>query len=90
MKNLDQQLKDFKMLFLCAPNDQIDDTLKDRIKEWEKVPQAIEILQALDYAINYSLASDFSISVLDIALKLALENENKTIENILPQAWWRD
>ncbi len=90
MKPLDQQLKDFKMLFLCAPDDQIDDTLKDRIKEWGKVPEAIEVLQALDYAVNYSLASDFSVSVLEIALKLALENENKKIEDILPNAWWRD
>lgn len=90
MKLLDEQLKDFKTLFICAPNEQIDDTLKDRIKEWGKVPQSIEILQVLDYAVSYSLASDFSVSVLDIALRLALENEQKTLNDILPQAWWRD
>lgn len=90
LKTLEQQLKEFKGLFLLAPNDQIDETLKERIKEWEKIPKAIEILQILDYAVTHALASDFAISVFQIALKVALENEQKTIENLLPQAWWRD
>lgn len=90
MKELNEQLKDFKRLFLCAPNEQIDTMLKDKIKLWEKIPTAIEILQVLDDAVNYSLASDFSVSILNMALTIALENEQKKIEDILPQAWWRD
>lgn len=90
MKSIDQQLKDFKVLFLCAPNEQIDNTLKEKIKEWTKVPKSIEILKTLDYAVHYSLASKFSLETLEVALKLALDNENKKIEDILPNAWWRD
>ncbi len=90
LKSLEQQLKEFKMLFLTAPNEQIDDTLKDRVRDWGTVPQAIELLQVLDYAIMYSLASEFSVSILQIAFKVALENEQKTIQDLLPQAWWRD
>ena len=90
LKSLEQQLKEFKYLFSNAPNDQIDETLKDRIKEWNEIPKAIEILQMLDYAVMYSLASEFAISVLEMALKVSLENENLTINDLLPQAWWRD
>lgn len=90
LKSLEQQLKEFKMLFLTAPNEQVDDTLKDRIRDWNTVPKAIEVLQGLDYAVMYSLASEYSVSIFQIALKVALENEQVTIQDILPQAWWRD
>lgn len=90
LKSLEQQLKEFKGLFLSAPEDQIDDSLKERIKEWDKIPKAIEILQILDYASVHALASDFAISIFQIALKVALENEQITIQDLLPQAWWRD
>ena len=90
LKSLEKQLKEFKILFLNAPNDQIDDTLKERIREWGDVPKAIELFQALDYANMYSLGSDFAISVIDIAFKLAVENEKIDIETLLNQAWWRD
>lgn len=90
LKSLEQQLKEFKYLFSNAPNDQIDETLKDRIKEWDEIPKAIQVLQMLDYAVMYSLASEFGISVLEMALKVSLENEGLTIHDLLNQAWWRD
>ena len=49
-----------------------------------------EELQALDYASMYSLGSDFAISVIDVAFKLAMEHEQIDIETLLSQAWWRD
>lgn len=90
LKSIEQQLKEFKLLFLNAPNDQIDDTLKERIREFSDVPKAIELLQALDYASMYSLGSDFAISVIDVAFKLAMQHEQIDIETLLSQAWWRD
>lgn len=90
IKSFEQQLKEFKLLFITAPNEQIDDTLKERIKEWSDVPKAIEILQALDYASMYSLGSEFAISVMDVAFKLAVENEQADMTTLLQQAWWRD
>lgn len=90
LKSLEQQLKEFKILFLNAPNDQIDDTLKERIREWGDVPKAIELFQALDYATMYSLGSEFAISVIDVAFKLAMELEQVDIQTLLTQAWWRD
>lgn len=89
-KSFEQQLKEFRLLFLSAPNDQIDDTLKERIREWSDTPKAIEILQVLDYASMYSLGSDFAISVMDVAFKLAMEHEQVDIQILLSQAWWRD
>lgn len=89
-KSFEQQLKEFRLLFLSASNDQIDDTLKERIREWSDTPKAIEILQVLDYASMYSLGSDFAISVMDVAFKLAMEHEQVDIQILLSQAWWRD
>lgn len=90
LKSFEQQLKEFKLLFLSAPNDQIDDTLKERIREWSDIPKAIEVLQVLDYASMYSLGTDFAISVMDVAFKLAMEHEQVDIQTLLTQAWWRD
>lgn len=90
LKSLEQQLKEFKKLFLNAPNEQIDNTLKHHIKIWSKIPKAIEILHILDYAVRYAAASDFAVSIFEIALNVALENEQLKIQDVYLKAYWRD
>ena len=90
LKTYDQQLQNFRRLFRSAPTDQLDESLKERVIDWSDIPTAIEILNVLDYANIYSLASEYTISILEVALKMAILNENTTMEDVVAKATWRD
>lgn len=82
-------MNDFKKLLLESPDSQIDSSLKQLIKDWSPTPSSLEILKSLDYGIHHSSGSGFVIVVLQTLLDDALKKENKTLDQILPQATWR-
>ncbi len=80
-----------KKMLLKAPNDQLDKSMFPLIKQWdEPFVKSIQILEVLDQCIYASLASGFTIQLLEAMLETALSNERKTLEEIIPLATWRN
>ena len=79
-----------KEQMLAAPEEQLSQPAKDLIIQiWDDNPTAIQLLEAMDWIVYYSLASDFTVSVLDIYLTAALKREEISYEELLPLATWR-
>lgn len=75
---------------LCeAPESQLDASMVTLMRSWEGTPTSLQILEVLDQCTYGALASDFVLSVLDAMLNLRLEEEGKTMEEIVPLATWR-
>ena len=83
------ELSELKQLMLKAPTEQLDHSLFPLIEKWDNEPKAIQILEVLDHCIHASLASEFTIAALQIMLGTAIENENTTLEQLVPLATWR-
>ncbi len=84
-------LIEMKKMLLIAPEDQLDKSMFPLIEKWsEPEVKAIQILEVLDHCIHASLASGFTINLLQTMLDLSLLNENKKLDDILPLATWRN
>lgn len=79
-----------KELLLIAPDNALDESMKPLIKKWDGEPKSIQILEVLDKCIYSSLASGFTISVLESMLDNAMMNENITLDDLTPLAVWRN
>lgn len=79
-----------KEMLLTAPDGQLDHSLFGIISEWGDEPTSLQVLEVLDMSIHSSLASSFVITLLKIFLDQALNRENKTMEDLVPIATWRD
>ena len=75
-QSLESQLKEFKSLFLSAPEEQLDDLMKKKIREWGKVPTVVDISELLERSKKNGMASGFAISIIQMALNVAVENES--------------
>ena len=78
-----------KALLLEASDSQLDARMKPYIEKWDEPPQALQVLEVLDYCIHGSLTSAFTVKLLQIILDLRLKAEHTTLDHILPGATWR-
>lgn len=79
-----------KELLLKAPDYQIDESMKEKIKSWSDPIKAVEILEVLDHCIFASLASGFIIKTLQLLYDIALRDEGTTHEEVVKSATWRE
>lgn len=82
-------MKQIVELLLSAPDSQLDDQAKELIKLWDECPKALQILKVLDVCAYAALASDTTMTILDIMYKTALKAEGKTHEDMVALATWR-
>lgn len=80
---------DLKELLLKAPNSQIDDNAKSKVREWKLPLTALQILRVLDFCAEGSNASDFVMSMLNGHMFRLIKEENTTFDEICKQATWR-
>lgn len=76
-------------LLRIAPDSQLDNSIQQLIDKWSDTPSSLQILEVLDRCIFGSLSSGFVVDVLERMLYETLKLENKTLEDILPNATWR-
>jgi hypothetical protein len=72
-----------------APEHELDASMKELISKWDEEPKAIQLLEVLDKCARYSLASGFTMQVLNTMLGRALEAEGIKYEELITQAHWR-
>ena len=77
-------------LLLEAPDTQLDASMKPLIKKWSIPPTPLQILEVLDYCINASLASGFTVSLLQFMYKTSCDLHNTKHEDVIKNATWRD
>lgn len=79
-----------KEQMLSAPSEQMDDAIKNIIREkWDDEPTAIQILEVVDHCVYWGASSDFVVRVLNLYLESALKTENKTFDQLIEDATWR-
>jgi hypothetical protein len=78
-----------KKLLLKAPDTQLDASMFPLIEKWDEPAKAIQILEVLDQCVYASLASGFTIRLLQMLYDAALVNEKITHEDVVPLATWR-
>lgn len=74
-------------MFVTAPESQIDKSLCEMIMKWSDEPTAIEILEVLDSAICFSLASGFVVSMLQMVYESKPKEEKKLAEAYAKENW---
>ena len=79
----------FKEALLKAPDSQLDSSMFPLIEKWDDEPTPIQILEVLDKCIFASLASGFTIVLLENLLDMALKREKTTLEEVVKLATWR-
>jgi hypothetical protein len=73
--------KDMFQLMTLAPPNQLDPSVSAKFKKLDPDNfESDQILAILDECAYYSLASDFTMHVLDTLWKTKLADENKTVE----------
>lgn len=83
-------MKDIIQLLLDAPDGQLDECIKPKIREWSDPPTALQILEVLDQCVHASLCSGFVITVFETLLKKAIESEGTTYNDVVSKATWRN
>lgn len=83
-------MEDIKQMLLDGPDDHIAGFVKTTIVDWSEPPTALQVLHTTDAAVHGGGASDFTMGVLDTLLTLALKRENKTYDDIVEHATWRN
>ena len=73
-----------------APDSQLDSCVKPKIAKWSSPPTSLEVLEVVDEVVHSSLGSDFTVRLLNLILSDSLKRENTTLEQIVPQAHWRN
>lgn len=80
-----------KKKLLEAPDGEMDQPLKDIIARWSDTKiTALEILKALDNVVHYASASPFVHNLLNIMLSKTIDAEGITLNDLIPQATWRN
>lgn len=68
-----------------------DEEAKKTVREWdEPEPTALQLLKTLDWCVRYALTTGQVIQVLNIFYERALLEENKTNEQVVALATWRN
>ncbi len=87
---MDTFFKDIKDLLLKAPDGQLDASQKPLIEKWDDFnPSSLSILEVLDNCIWGSLASGFTVNLLQELYDKRLKIENTTHEENVKFAHWR-
>lgn len=84
-----QAQMDIKNMFLSAPENQIDLSVKPLIEAWDNPPTALQILRVLDSIVYSGGATGFVVSALDAMMRGTLEAEGQTYEQLVAKADWR-
>lgn len=80
-----------KQMMLDGPDSQVSEGLKQLIRDkWNDTPTAIQVLEALDYAIYGSDASEFVVTLWQSLLPNMLKEEGITYDQLVTQAHWRE
>lgn len=80
-----------KEVWLAAPSSQVDPQVIKLIQErWDDTPTSLQVLEVQDKCVHYGWSSDFVVTALQVTLEVTLKSENTTLEDILPQATWRE
>ena len=80
---------ELKELLLQAPDTQLDASMFPLIEKWSDPETALQVLEVLDKCIFCSLASGFTVTLLQHLYDAALKRENTTNEEVSKQATWR-
>lgn len=81
---------ELKEMLLQAPDTQLDHSMFPLIEQWsEPNPTALQVLEVLDKCVFSSLASRFTISLLQHLFDAALKTEGKTEAEVVQRATWR-
>jgi DNA-binding transcriptional ArsR family regulator len=83
-------MQNIKAMLLQAPDSQLDHSMFPLIEKWDEEPTSLQILEVLDQCIFAALASGFTVTVLQAMLNQTLVKEKQTLDDILPQATWRN
>lgn len=75
---------------LEAPDSELDACMFPLIEKWNDPPTSLQVLEVLDECVHSALANGFVITLFEALLDKCLAIENKTIDDILPSATWRD
>ncbi len=81
--------QEWSLTILEAPDSQLDQSMKLLVKKWSDPPQALQVLEVLDYCVHASLASGFMMIVFETLFADALEREGTTREEVVAKATWR-
>ena len=79
-----------KELLLQAPDGCLDACIFPLIEKWDEPATSLQILEVLDHYIYGALANGFTVQVLQLLYNQALKREDKTYEDNIPFATWRD
>lgn len=74
----------------AAPHGEIDTIAVDKIKTWCDDVSSLQVLEVLDMCIYGALASPIALTAIDHLYDYLLEIENKTHDDNLPYAHWRN
>ena len=74
----------------AAPHGEIDTFAVDKMKTWGELPSSLEVLEILDMCIYGALASPIAITAIKQLYSYLLESENKTHDDNVPYAHWRN
>lgn len=83
------RMEDLKKLLLSAPDGQLDACMKPLIEKWDTPPKAVQVLEVLDQCIFASLASGFTVRLLQMLYDASLTNEKTTNDEVVKLATWR-
>jgi len=81
---------EIKQMLIAAPDGQLDECMKPLIEKWDDPPKAIQILEVVDHTIYGALASGFTLTLMQMMLKEAIDAEGTTHEELVKLATWRD
>jgi hypothetical protein len=84
----------FKALILTAPSTQLDHSLFPLIEKWDDPePTALQVLEVLDQITHFSLASTFTLALIEHVFVYCIEREKTTRAELYEQAdllWRKD
>lgn len=83
-------MSNIRDMLLEAPEGQLDACMHEKIRAWDDAPTSLQILEVLDDCIYAALASGFVVTLLQALLDGALKREHRTLDDILPFAFWRE
>lgn len=83
-------MSDIKAMLLAAPDTQLDAQMFPLIEKWSDPATALQILEVLDQCIFASLASGFTVRLLQMLYDAACANEKTTHEEVVKLATWRN
>lgn len=89
LRNNVAKLKELKEILLGLPEEALDLSVREDIKQWEEVPTPLQILWLLDQCVMCSLATPMVIWALNHALSMSIVSTGTTYDAVVRLATWR-